>query len=179
MKPLLAAFLAAGAVFLVIDGIWLTVMANLLYRPMIGHLIAEQFKLGPAVAFYLIYLIGLVYFRRPAGPGRAKLASGSAERRGARLRRLRHLRPHQPRRDARLAGSADRDRHGLGHGPHRARRHRRLLRREEGRRLGVSRGTHDHRGLLQFVMLGLVPSIHVLTTTLDQRRRGWSPQGRP
>lgn len=62
MKPLLAAFLAAGAVFLVIDGIWLTVMANLLYRPMIGHLIAEQFKLGPAVAFYLIYLIGLVYF---------------------------------------------------------------------------------------------------------------------
>jgi len=29
------------------------------------------------------------------------------------------------------------------------------------------------------VMLGLVPSIHVLNTACDQRRRGWSPQGRP
>jgi hypothetical protein len=29
------------------------------------------------------------------------------------------------------------------------------------------------------VMLGLIPSIHVLNTAFDQRRRGWSPQGRP
>lgn len=62
MKPLLAALFAAGAVFLIVDGIWLSTMANLLYRPMIGHLLAEQFKLGPAIAFYLIYLAGLVYF---------------------------------------------------------------------------------------------------------------------
>jgi hypothetical protein len=30
--------------------------------------------------------------------------------------------------------------------------------------------------LLQFVMLALVASIHVLNTILDQRRRGWSAQ---
>jgi len=29
------------------------------------------------------------------------------------------------------------------------------------------------------IMLGLVPRIHVLNTAGGQRRRGWSPQGRP
>ena len=82
MKPLFAAFLAAGAVFLIVDGIWLSTMANLLYRPMIGHLLAEQFKLGPAIAFYLIYLVGLVYFGvRPglaARDWRAAAVNGAA-----------------------------------------------------------------------------------------------------
>jgi len=33
--------------------------------------------------------------------------------------------------------------------------------------------------LLQFVMLALVASIHVLNTALQEGRRGWSGQARP
>jgi len=32
---------------------------------------------------------------------------------------------------------------------------------------------------LQFVMLALVASIHVLNTAVDEGRRGWSGQARP
>lgn len=67
----LVAYLAAGIAFLAIDSIWLLTMADLLYRPLLGDLLAESFSLAPAVLFYLIYIAGIVIFAiRPA------LASG-------------------------------------------------------------------------------------------------------
>lgn len=67
----LVAYLAAGIAFLAIDSIWLFTMADLLYRPLLGDLLAESFNLAPAVLFYLIYIAGIVIFAiRPA------LASG-------------------------------------------------------------------------------------------------------
>ncbi len=72
IKTYLAAFVCAGLFMLVLDAIWLSTMASRLYRPLIGELLAEQFRLGPAISFYLIYLAGIVYFGvRPA------LAEGS------------------------------------------------------------------------------------------------------
>lgn len=62
MKTLLVAYVATGIVFLVIDGIWLSLMADHLYRPLLGDRLAPQFHLAPAALFYLIYIGGMVYF---------------------------------------------------------------------------------------------------------------------
>lgn len=56
------AYALAAAVFLVLDAIWLSLMASRLYRPAIGHLMAEQVSLPPAVLFYLLYVAGIVVF---------------------------------------------------------------------------------------------------------------------
>jgi len=67
MMRYLVAYLAAGIAFLAIDSIWLTTMADLLYRPLLGDLLTESFNLAPAVLFYLIYIGGIVIFAvRPA-----------------------------------------------------------------------------------------------------------------
>jgi uncharacterized membrane protein len=76
------AYGAAAVVFLVLDAIWLGLMASRLYRPAIGHLMAERFALGPAALFYLIYLAGLVHFAvgpalPAARPWLAALAGGA------------------------------------------------------------------------------------------------------
>lgn len=55
MKTLLVAYLATGIVFLVIDAIWLILMADNLYRPLLGERLAPSFHLVPAVFFYLIH----------------------------------------------------------------------------------------------------------------------------
>jgi uncharacterized membrane protein len=56
------AYAAMAVVFLTLDAIWLGTMAERLYRPAIGHLLRERFTFGPAVAFYLIYVAGVVVF---------------------------------------------------------------------------------------------------------------------
>lgn len=67
MKTYSVAFVCAGLLMLVIDAIWLSVMARQFYRPMIGELLADQFRIVPAVLFYLLYVSGIVYFGvRPA-----------------------------------------------------------------------------------------------------------------
>jgi uncharacterized membrane protein len=48
-------------VFVGIDFIWLTAMAERLYRPVIGDMLAPEFRPLPAVAFYLVYAAGLTY----------------------------------------------------------------------------------------------------------------------
>ena len=62
LRQFAIAYAASAVVFLVLDAIWLTVMADRLYRPAIGHLMLERFAIGPAVAFYAIYLAGVVVF---------------------------------------------------------------------------------------------------------------------
>ncbi|MDQ0462573.1 putative membrane protein [Caulobacter ginsengisoli] len=71
MRRYLIAYAVAAVVFLALDMTWLGVIAHELYRDEIGPLILETPRLGPAAAFYLIYLAGVVIFAiRPA------LASG-------------------------------------------------------------------------------------------------------
>lgn len=62
MKAWLTSYVSAGVVFLAVDAVWLSTMTGLLYRPMIGDLIAAKMRLAPAVAFYLIYIGGIVTF---------------------------------------------------------------------------------------------------------------------
>lgn len=55
-------YLSTGIVFLAIDAVWLTTMADRLYRPNIGGLLADTPNLSAAVAFYLLYVAGIVVF---------------------------------------------------------------------------------------------------------------------
>ena len=58
----LVAYLAALVVFGVIDAVWLTTMGNLIYRPLLGELLAPTVRIAPAIAFYLLYPVGITVF---------------------------------------------------------------------------------------------------------------------
>lgn len=57
------AYIATGISFALIDSVWLRTMYERLYKPEIGSLMYEGgFRLGPAVAFYLLYILGMMIF---------------------------------------------------------------------------------------------------------------------
>jgi uncharacterized membrane protein len=56
------AYGAAAVAFLALDAIWLRWAANNLYRPVIGEIMAKDFNLGAAGAFYVIYIAGITWF---------------------------------------------------------------------------------------------------------------------
>lgn len=62
MSKFLIITFGVASSMLLMDIIWLSVMSKKLYRPYLGDMIAEKFRLLPAVIFYLIYVLGLVYF---------------------------------------------------------------------------------------------------------------------
>ena len=55
-------FLIAFAVFLGIDMLWLTVIAQKFYKAQIGHLMADKAKLLPAAIFYVLFIAAMAYF---------------------------------------------------------------------------------------------------------------------
>ena len=55
-------YLACGLVMLLIDAVWLTVMGKALYRPVLGDILLDQFRLGPAAVFYFLYVSAIVVF---------------------------------------------------------------------------------------------------------------------
>ena len=63
MTRILIAYIATGIAFALIDSIWLKTMSTRLYQPEIGSLLAQDgFRLSPAIAFYLLYIAGMLYF---------------------------------------------------------------------------------------------------------------------
>ena len=58
----IVAYLAAGLVFGALDALWLRWAGPNLYRPVIGEIMAAEFRMGAAAAFYLLYLAGMVWF---------------------------------------------------------------------------------------------------------------------
>jgi uncharacterized membrane protein len=62
MNKYLASYAATAAVLLLIDMVWLGVIAKSMYREGIGHLMAESPNMFAAGAFYLLYPIGLMAF---------------------------------------------------------------------------------------------------------------------
>ena len=56
------AYVAAAIAFGVLDSFWLRWAGPNLYRPAIGEILADSFRMGPAIAFYLIYIGGMVWF---------------------------------------------------------------------------------------------------------------------
>lgn len=61
MGQFLKLFFMSATVFLVFDLIWLLIVSNKMYQQFIGHLMGEV-KIIPAILFYLIYIIGIVFF---------------------------------------------------------------------------------------------------------------------
>ena len=55
-------FLVATLIFAAIDVTWIGYVANKIYKKYIGKLLLTKFLAGPAIIFYVIYIIGLVVF---------------------------------------------------------------------------------------------------------------------
>src|SRR3989344_4689861 len=55
------AFIGSGLAMAALDAIWLTQVGPRLYRPAIGELLADKPDMRAAVAFYLIYVCGIVF----------------------------------------------------------------------------------------------------------------------
>lgn len=47
---------------LVLDGAWLSLIASRLYRPLLGNVLIDGFRIAPAVVFYLLYVFGILLF---------------------------------------------------------------------------------------------------------------------
>lgn len=60
--PYLVAYVAAALVFGALDAAWLGWAGPKLYRPALGDLLAAQFRPGPALVFYALYLAGMMWF---------------------------------------------------------------------------------------------------------------------
>lgn len=55
-------YIIAFIIFLAIDAIWLGLVAPKFYKNHIGHLMAEKPNFIAAIIFYLIFIVGVVYF---------------------------------------------------------------------------------------------------------------------
>jgi uncharacterized membrane protein len=62
MTDALVAFVAALAAMAVIDGVWLGLVARTFYRRHLGPLMADRPNWTAAVAFYLLYVVGVTVF---------------------------------------------------------------------------------------------------------------------
>ena len=73
------AFVFTLVAFVGIDFVWLTSTSETLYRPILKDILLDGFRPAPAVLFYLVYMIGLVWFAvRPAyASGRLYAAFGN------------------------------------------------------------------------------------------------------
>lgn len=59
---LIAAYFIAAVVFAIIDYVWLTRVGPNLYRPTLDEILLDDIRWGPAITFYLVYLVGIVWF---------------------------------------------------------------------------------------------------------------------
>ncbi|KNZ30811.1 MAG: membrane protein [Methylibium sp. NZG] len=62
MNRYVAGYLAAAAVMVVVDMLWLGVIAKSTYQQAIGHLMADKPNVSAAVVFYVLYTLGLMVF---------------------------------------------------------------------------------------------------------------------
>jgi uncharacterized membrane protein len=62
MLKWIIAYVAAAVAFGVLDAIWLRWAAGNLYRPVIGEIMAKDFNVAAACAFYVIYVAGMTWF---------------------------------------------------------------------------------------------------------------------
>jgi uncharacterized membrane protein len=61
MLKFVFAYLGAGLTFAAIDAVWLSTMADRLYKPILGPILADKPDMRAAVAFYLISIGATVF----------------------------------------------------------------------------------------------------------------------
>ena len=62
MNKYLVGFTAAAVVMVALDMLWLGVIAKSMYQEAIGHLMADKPGIAAALAFYIIFAMGLMVF---------------------------------------------------------------------------------------------------------------------
>ena len=62
MHKYLAAYGATALIMVVLDALWISLVAKTLYQQGIGHLMAENPRLIVAALFYAVFVVGLVIF---------------------------------------------------------------------------------------------------------------------
>lgn len=69
VKRWLLSYAVAAVIFAVLDVVWITTVASNQYQSQIGDLLAPSTNFAGAVAFYLIYVAGMVHYGiRPNDP---------------------------------------------------------------------------------------------------------------
>ncbi|MFK7860748.1 MAG: DUF2177 family protein [Granulosicoccus sp.] len=81
MKSYAIAYSAAVVAFLVLDGIWLGLVAKSFYVDHLGELLRKNFQPAPAIAFYMLYTAGLVFLA--VRPGQTDVSLGNVALYGA------------------------------------------------------------------------------------------------
>jgi uncharacterized membrane protein len=67
MLKYLAGYGGAALAFVILDGLWLALIAPRIYKPILGDLLTGQVRAAPAVAFYVLFVLGVVVLAvRPA-----------------------------------------------------------------------------------------------------------------
>jgi uncharacterized membrane protein len=62
MRTILIAYAITAVGFFLIDFIWLSTMVNSFYKPRMAGLLLDTPRMGVAVLFYAIYVVGIVAF---------------------------------------------------------------------------------------------------------------------
>lgn len=62
MLAALIPYAVAFLLFAAIDIVWISSVAAKMFKETLGDVLASEFRLAPAVAFYLMYPAGIVYF---------------------------------------------------------------------------------------------------------------------
>jgi uncharacterized membrane protein len=60
IKNAIIAYLASGLAMLGADAVWLSFSASRIYKPRIGEIMLDGFRVTPAILFYFIYVLGIV-----------------------------------------------------------------------------------------------------------------------
>ncbi|MEM8871783.1 MAG: DUF2177 family protein [Pseudomonadota bacterium] len=55
-------YLGSLLTFLVVDAVWLTTVMRPLFERHVGALLRPEIQLGAAAGFYLLYIVGILYF---------------------------------------------------------------------------------------------------------------------
>ncbi|MBO6526787.1 DUF2177 family protein [Erythrobacter sp.] len=58
----IVAAIAAALVFGALDAVWLSWAGPNFYRPRLGDMLAESFRMAPALVFYAAYIAAIVWF---------------------------------------------------------------------------------------------------------------------
>ena len=114
MKSLAISYVVFLVIFVGVDFIWLSRAGDAMYRPTMGDMTLADFRLAPAVAFYLIYAVGAVFFAIAPALDTGDWMTAALARRSVRAMRLCHLRSDQSRHAEELVDHAVSRGHGLG-----------------------------------------------------------------
>jgi uncharacterized membrane protein len=61
-------YVATLVIFAAIDAVWLGLVSASMYRQTLGDILLDKFRVGPALAFYFLNIVGLMVFAVPSTP---------------------------------------------------------------------------------------------------------------